>query len=165
MGYPTTDLLAGNAQKFASGAALAGIPPLVIPAAIAPKWFLNQAAAGMPSAPAVSFSTFTGTGGGFTVLRGRVDLRRDQCRFSGRPAVLFHRCKSCLAIWRCWNGGRTGPRPLSDVYSNAGVLTENFEGGYITQQPGAAAAVEHFNPRTPSLSFVPSSVAPGARCI
>jgi uncharacterized protein (TIGR03437 family) len=49
------------------------------------------------------------------------------------------------------------------VYSNAGVLTENFEGGYIALQPGAATAVEHYNLRTPSLSFVPQSVAPGGK--
>jgi hypothetical protein len=51
--------------------------------------------------------------------------------------------------------------PVGDPFLNGQVLVQNFEAGYIDLQPGAPAAVEHYNPRSPAISVTPASVAPG----
>lgn len=162
LGYPVTDLLAGNAQKFASGAALAGIPPQVIPAQIAGKWFANQAVAGLPSSAAASFSAYTGTSGlSQAFASGNIYAITSEGSLQGQAFLLTG---AILARYTALLGpsGALGA-PTSDVASAGGVLTETFEGGSISLSPGAAAAVEHYNPRTPALSAVPATVAPGGR--
>ena len=161
LGYPASDLLPGNVQKFVSGALLTGVPPLVVPSQIAPKWLQNQTAAGPPSSPAQSFASYTGAGGLAQTFGGGVIYSMTVGSQAGQA---FFSTGAVLARYLVLLGpaGAMGA-PTTDIYNNLGVLTENFEGGYIDQQPGAATAVEHFNPRHPSLSVMPPAVAPGGK--
>ncbi len=170
LGYPVSDPLPGPVQQFAGGAALAGSPAAIVAAPVAAKWFSLGglgSGAGAPSGPAVSFTTYSGVTGvsqGFVngeilgVTSGKVSGQNlaGQAFFSTGPILARY-----LAL--AGPGGALGV-PISDVYNNGGgVLLENFEGGYVDLQPGAAAAVEHYNPRIPALTTSPSMVAPGER--
>jgi len=162
LGYPVSDILPGTVQKFSSGALLAGIPPVVVPAAIAPKWLQNEIAAGSPTAAAGTFASYSGATGLSQSFGGGAIFALTSGSLTGQA---FFSTGAILARYTVLLGpmGALGA-PTSDVFnSNNGVLTENFEGGYIAWQPGAATAVETYNPRTPSLSLMPLSVAPGGQ--
>ena len=53
--------------------------------------------------------------------------------------------------------------PIGDSFFDGAVQVQNFDTGYIDLAPGATAAVEHFNPRTPAISAAPATAGPGGR--
>jgi uncharacterized protein (TIGR03437 family) len=164
LGYPVSDPLPGPAQKFASGAALAGSPALIVAAAVAPRWFgLGGVAsgAGAPTAAPASFSSYSGVQGVSEAFANGQIYGITSGKLSGQA---FYSSGLILSRYLALSGpaGALGI-PISDVYANGSVQVENFEGGYIDLQPGAAAAVEHYNPRTPALTVTPSTVVPGGR--
>ncbi len=160
LGYPASDPLPGGVQKFLSGAALAGSPVRVIPASIATKWFQLgwvSGTAGSPVQDAAAFQSVSGAAGFSQAFSGGFiyGLSSGQAFFSGGPILSRY-----LAL-----SGPSGGlgAPASDIFLSGAVLVQNFESGYIDLQPGAVAAVEHFNPRHPAVSATPASVAPGGR--
>jgi uncharacterized protein (TIGR03437 family) len=167
LGYPASDPLAGGLQQFASGAILAGSPVHVIPTAIAVRWLAlggSAAGAGPPTGDPIAFSSYSGSkgvsqtfanGAIFGITSGAVSGKNlsGQAYFSNGLILARY-----LAL-----SGPTGALgiPISDTYKNGTELVENFEGGYITLQPGATAAVEFFNPASPALTATPAAVVPG----
>ena len=157
LGYPASDSLPGGAQKFSSGAALAGTPIRLVPARIATKWFQLGGAtgsAGQPVFDAMAFSTFGGVSGLSQTFASGAIFATSEAYFSYGPI---------LARYLALNGpaGVLG-LPLSDIFGSP-VQTQNFETGYIDLQPGAATAVEHFNPLHPALTATPATVVPGGK--
>lgn len=168
LGYPVSDPLPGPAQQFASGAALAGSPVMVVAAAVAGKWFLLggvASGAGQPTAAAVSFESYSGVMGISQAFANGVIYGVTSGAVSGQNLTgqAFYSNGLILARYLALSGptGALGV-PISDVYnSGGGVMLENFEGGYIDLQPGATAAVEHYNPRTPAVTVTPAVAIPG----
>ncbi len=165
LGYPASDPLPGPVQKFASGAALAGSPAMLVAAPVAAKWFALggiSTGAGAPATAPASFTSFSGIAG---VAEGFANGQIFGITSGSQSGQAWFSTGLILARYLALSGpaGALGV-PLSDVFSGSGgALVENFEGGYIDLQPGASAAVEHFNPRTPSLTTLPSTVVPGGR--
>ena len=168
LGYPASDPLPGGVQKFTSGAALAPTPVggsvVIISAAIAPKWFALggiTGAPGAPSGPAVPFTSFGGRSGTTQFFaRGTI-----YAVTSGGGSGTYFSTGLILARYDALSAtlGALGA-PTSDiVVSTTGVQTQTFEGGTIDLQPGAAAAVDHLNPRRPALTATPATVVPGGR--
>ncbi len=164
LGYPVSDPLPGPTQKFASGAALAGSPALIVAAPVASRWFgLGGviSGAGAPAASPASFSSYSGVQGVSEAFANGQIYGITSGTLSGQA---FYSSGLILSRYLALSGpaGALGI-PISDVYANGSVQVENFEGGYIDLQPGATAAVEHYNPRTPALTVAPSTVVPGGR--
>ncbi len=163
LGYPASDPLPGNVQKFVSGAALAGIPAVVVHSAVAAKWFLLGGISGQPGAPVGSASTFLSTGGRSGVSQSFTG----GTIYAVTSGTLGSYLSSGLILARYL--ALTGPAgalgaPTGDIVLSAtGVLSQTFEGGSIDLQPGAATAVEHLNPRHPALTASPALVVPGGR--
>jgi uncharacterized protein (TIGR03437 family) len=164
LGYPVTDPLPGPAQKFAGGAYLAGSPALIVAAPVAGKWFGLGGVltgAGAPVAPPGSFASYSGVAGTSEAFANGVIYGITSGSLSGQA---FYSTGPILARYLALSGPASALGiPISDVYANGAVMVENFEGGYIDLQPGASAAVEHYNPRTPALTVAPSIVVPGGR--
>jgi uncharacterized protein (TIGR03437 family) len=163
LGYPASDLLTGGVQRFTSGAVLAGSPVRVIPAPVAPKWFQLGGVSGVAGAPvsdAVAFTSFTGISGVAQNFAGGTLFGVSS---GGAAGQAYFSSGLILARYLALSGtaGALGV-PTGDVFGTT-VLTQNFEGGYIDLQPGAAAAVEHFKPRRPAITATPSTVVPGGR--
>jgi uncharacterized protein (TIGR03437 family) len=163
VGYPSSDLLPGGVQRFTSGAALAGSPVRLIPANIASKWFqlggmVGQA--GAPVADAVAFTSSTGMSGIAQSFAGGAFFSVASGSAAGQA---YFASGAILGRYLALSGtaGALGV-PTGDIFGTT-VLTQNFEGGYIDLQPGAAVAVEHFNPRRPAISATPAIVVPGGR--
>ncbi len=167
LGYPVSDPLPGPAQKFASGAALAGSPVALIAAQVAPKWFsLGGVAsgAGQPTGAPASFESYSGATGVTEAFANGQIFGITSGLVSGQNVAGQAFYSNGLILGRYL--GLSGPTgalgiPISDVYANGAVMLENFEGGYIDLQPGASAAVEHYNPRTPAVTVTPSVILPG----
>jgi uncharacterized protein (TIGR03437 family) len=163
VGYPASDLLPGGVQRFTSGAALAGSPVRLVPANIASKWFQLGGMAGQAGAPvadAVAFTSSTGMSGIAQSFAGGAFFGLSSGSAAGQAYFSYG---AILARYLALSGtaGALGV-PTGDIVGTT-VLTQNFEGGYIDQQPGAAVAVEHFNPRHPAISATPAIVVPGGR--
>lgn len=164
LGFPSSDASAGGTQTFESGAALAGSPVQIVPVPIAAKWLQSGAetgSLGVPAAPAATFVSVTGVSGVTQAFGSATIYGITSGSHSGQAFVLSG---LILARYLALNGtaGALGI-PVSDPFFNGGVRTQNFEAGYIDLQPGATAAVEHFNPRKPAISATPSTVGPGGR--
>ena len=169
LGYPASDPLPGGVQKFTSGAALAptntgSLSVTVVSASIASKWFALggiTGAPGAPSGPAVSFTSFAGRSGtAQSFARGTI-----YAVTSGGALGTYFSTGLILARYDALSAtaGALGA-PTSDIaVSTTGVQTQTFEGGTIDLQAGAAAAIEHLNPRRPALTATPSTVVPGGR--
>ena len=164
LGYPASDILPGGVQKLTSGAALAGSPVRVLPAVIAAKWFqLGGASGGVgaPLADAQAFNSLSGVAGfsqafaGGTIFGISGGATAGQAYLSSGPILSRYLALDGTA-------GALGT-PVSDIFISGGAQQQNFETGYIDFQPGAVAAVEHFNPRHPAISVLPATVVPGGR--
>ncbi len=164
LGYPVSDPLPGPAQQFASGASLAGSPVLIVAAPVAAKWFGlggALAGAGAPAAAATVFASYSGMAGVSQAFTAGQIFGVTSGVYSGQA---FYSTGLILARYLALSGpGGALGAPISDLYSNGAVLLENFEGGYVDLQPGATAAVEHYNPRTPAVTVAPSIVVPGGK--
>ena len=164
LGYPASDASAGGTQSFASGAALAGTPVRLVPAPIAAKWIASGAESGPLGPPAGNSTLFTTNSG----ISGTAQTFANGAIFgissSSRAGQAFISTGLILARYLALSGpaGLLGS-PLSDVFTSGTALRENFETGYIDLQPGATAAVEHYNPLNPSVTAVPSTVVSGGR--
>ena len=165
LGYPASDPLTGGAQKFTSGAALAGNPARLIPASLAVRWFLLGGAGGpvgLPLDEAISFSSVSGVAGASQSFASGMLFGFTSGAAAGQA---YFSSGLILARYLALAGpaGALGV-PSGDVTGSTGSLqSQNFEGGFIDLQPGAAAAVEHFNPRRPAVSVTPALVVPGGR--
>ena len=156
LGYPASDLLPGGAQRYLSGAVLSGSPVRVVPSLIAAKWYLNGGplgTLGQPTSDVAAFQSIPGTAGtsqNFT--SGAVFQVGAGSTYVSSGLILAR----YVAL-----GGATGSlgAPVSDLSNNR----QDFETGYIDLQPGAAAAVEHFNARKPAIAVSPATVVPGGR--
>jgi len=167
LGYPVSDPLPGGMQQFASGAILAGSPVRVIPAAIAVRWLAlggSAAGAGPPAADAAAFSSYSGSKGVSQMFANGAIFGITSGTVSGKnlSGQAYFSNGLILARYLALAGpaGALGI-PISDTYNNGTESVENFEGGYITLQPGATAAVESYNPATPALTVTPATVVPG----
>jgi uncharacterized protein (TIGR03437 family) len=164
LGYPASDPLPGTAQRFTSGAALAGSPVRVVPAAIASKWFQLGAGAGIsgsPLADAAAFSSFSGIAGLSQAFSGGVIFGITGGASTGQA---WFSTGAILSRYLALAGpaGTLGV-PTGDISLAGALQTQSFEAGYIDLQAGAPAAVEHFNPRHPAISLTPATVVPGGR--
>jgi uncharacterized protein (TIGR03437 family) len=161
LGYPASDPLPAGGQQFASGAVLAGNPVRVIPVPIASKWRAGAAAIGLPASDAVAFTSFSGITGYSQVFSGGTIFGILNGTYAGQA---FFSAGLILDRYLALSGtvGALGA-PASDIFANGSVMVQNFETGYIDLQPGAASAVEHFNPRHPAVSISPATVVPGGR--
>ena len=160
LGYPASDASVGGTQLFESGAALAGVPIRVVPAAIRHKWSTvgyENGILGAPTADAANYvSAFGASGVGQSFSGGAI--------YSNGANSAFFSSGPILAQYVTLNG-LTGPlgAPVGDISTNGSVTRQNFENGYIDYQAGAASAVPHLNARKPAVSALPGRVAPGGR--
>jgi uncharacterized protein (TIGR03437 family) len=163
LGYPVSDPLPGPVQQFASGAVLAGSPVLIIVPQVATKWFALGGITAGAGAPAMAASSFTSYSGVTGVSQGFSNGQIFAIASGSLSGQAFFSSGLILARYLALTGpGSALGAPTSDVVTGSnGVSLENFEGGYIDLQPGAAAAVEHYSPRTPALTATPSVVVPG----
>jgi hypothetical protein len=164
LGYPSSDPSAGGTQTFANGAALAGSPVLLVPVPVAAKWIAAGAETGPlgePSGNAAGFTSLSGISGVAQIFSGGTIYGISSGARSGQAYI-----SSGLILARyialAGPAGLLGT-PLSDVFTSGAALRENFEAGYIDLQPGAASAVEHYNPLNPSVTALPAAVAPGGK--
>jgi len=164
LGYPVSDASAGGTQSFANGAALAGSPVRLVPVPIAAKWIASGAETGPIGTPTANSTAFTS----FRGINGNAQSFANGTIFGitsgSRAGQAFISTGLILARYLALSGptGLLGT-PLTDVFTSGAALRENFETGYIDLQPGATAAVEHFNPLNPSITAVPATVAPGGK--
>jgi uncharacterized protein (TIGR03437 family) len=164
LGYPASDPLPGGVQQFTSGAALAGSPATVVAAPVAAKWFAVGGISGAPGAPtaaATTFATASGrTGTAQSFVGGAI-----YAVTSSPGAGTYFSYGLILARYLTVTGPAGGlGAPTSDIsISSTGVALQTFEGGTIDLQPGATAAVEHYNPRRPTLTATPTTVIPGGK--
>ena len=167
LGYPASDPLPGGMQEFASGAILAGSPVQVIPAAIAVRWLAlggSAAGAGPPTSNAAAFSSYSGSKGVSQTFANGAIFGITSATYQGKNLSGQAYFSNGLILTRYL--ALSGPAgalgiPITDTYNDGTELVENFEGGFITLQPGASAAVETFNPANPALTVTPATVVPG----
>ena len=164
LGYPASDASAGGTQSFASGAALAGSPVRLVPVPIAAKWIASGAETGPLGAQAgnsTAFTSLSGINGNSQTFAGGAIFGIASGSGAGQA---FISTGLILARYVALSGpsGLLGV-PLSDIFTSGVALRQNFETGYIDLQPGATAAVEHYNPRKPAVTAVPGMVAPGGK--
>lgn len=160
LGYPATDASSGGTQLFESGAALAGTPVQVVPAAVLTKWAAlgyETGPLGTPASMATPFKSSMGSSG-FSQVFGAGTIYAVTGSGSYVSSGLILTRYSALS----GPAGALGA-PTSDVFVSSGVSRQNFENGYIDLQPGANAAVEHINPRRPTLTATPLRLVPGGR--
>jgi uncharacterized protein (TIGR03437 family) len=164
LGYPSSDASPGGTQFFEGGAALAGSPVQLVPVPIAARWLQSGADAGLlgtPVSSALAFVALNGiTGNSQTFANGAIYGITSGSR-AGRA---FIASGPILARYLALSGpsGSLGI-PVADAFFNGAVEQQNFQTGYIDIQPGAAAAVEHFNPRNPVIGTTPAAAGPGGR--
>lgn len=164
LGFPASDAANGGTQFFSTGAALAGVPVLVVPAAIAAKWRQLGAESGFlgnPSSDAAAFTSASGgTGSRQSFAGGAVVSVGASPQTSSAFAV------SGLILTRYLElGGPAGSMgvPLGDQGLRVGLPAQDFENGYLDVPTGSRVAVEHFNARVPKVGVTPTSVGPGGR--
>ena len=164
LGYPVSDASAGGTQSFASGAALAGSPVRLVPVPIAAAWISAGAETsplGAPSSNSTAFTSLNGINGNSQAFAGGEIFGITSGSGAGQA---FISTGLILARYLALSGptGLLGV-PLSNIFMSGVALRQNFQTGYIDLQPGAAVAVEHYNPRTPGVTAVPAIVAPGGK--
>jgi hypothetical protein len=162
-GYPVSDLNAGGRQTFAN-AAIAGNPAFMVTGQILTKWSAlgyETGAAGLPSSVAAAFATALGVAGVQQSFQGGTVFGITSGPHHGETYLVGG---IILARYNALGGpaGAYGA-PLSDETSVGNTRRQNFENGYIDYTPGDAAAVDHPNPRTPTISAFPPSGVPGSR--
>ncbi len=164
LGYPASDVLPGIAQTFESGAALAGNPAQQIPAAVARRWLLAGGVTGALGNPLAAAGTFVSFNSGPGVSQDFAGGSIFAYTGGTRAGQAFVSTGLILARYLALAGpGGALGAPLADLVNAGTVQSQNFEGGSIDLALGAAAAVEHFNPRKPAVTVQPATVAPGGR--
>lgn len=164
LGYPASDASPGGTQVFTNGAALSGSPVRVVPVPIATKWLSSGAETGILGAPAGDPAPFASLSGALGNAQAFTAGAIYGITNGSRAGLAFASFGLILARYTALNGPASLlGTPVSDVLSTGAVLRQDFESGFIDLQPGATAAVEHFNPRTPSLTATPAIVTPGGR--
>jgi hypothetical protein len=164
LGYPVSDLSAGGTQRF-QGGALAGSPIQTVTGPIFNKWAsLNYetGALGVPTAAQSPFASLSGYAGFAQTFAGGTIFGMTNGPSAGQA---FQSSGPILARYQALSGpsGALGV-PLGDpAATTGGVVRQNFENGYIDLQPSASTAVEHLNPKVPSVTVAPSSVLPGTK--
>jgi len=163
LAYPSGEADSKGTQLF-EGGALAGSPVQSVTGAVLTKWAATGYEAGALGSPVSAQSAFTsisGYTGYMQSFAGGAIFGISSGSLAGQG---FLSTGLILARYLALSGpaGEMGV-PLGDVTTTAGVARQNFENGYIDLQPGASAAVEHLNPRVPTVSVTPSIVLPGTR--
>ena len=162
-GYPTSDATASGRQMFVN-AAIAGNPAYMVLGQILTKWSTlayETGAAGLPAAAASIFTTALGVSGLQQPFQGGTIFGITTGSHHGETYLV-----SGLILARYTAlGGPAGAygAPLSDETIVGSTHRQNFEYGYIDYTPGDASAVDHPNPRTPTISAFPASAIPGSR--
>ena len=163
LAYPSSDANANGTQLF-EGGALAGNPIQTVTGAVLKKWALTgyeSGSLGVPTAAQSPFTSISGYTGFSQAFAAGVIFGISNSSLSGQG---FLSTGLVLARYLALSGpaGEMGV-PLADPFTTAGVTRQNFENGYIDLQPNAAAAVEHLNPRVPTITITPATVLPGNR--
>jgi uncharacterized protein (TIGR03437 family) len=163
LAYPTSDLSAGGTQLF-QGGALAGSPVQTVTGGILTKWAVGKYEAGPLGAPVAAQSPFASISG----YTGFAQSFAGGAIFAIANGVLGGQAYQSTGLILSRYLALSGPAgemgiPTGDPSTTAGVVSQNFENGYINLQPGAAAAVEHLNPRVPTVTATPSTVLPGGK--
>lgn len=163
LAYPLSDLSAGGTQLF-QGGALAGSPIQTVTGVILTKWAAGNYESGplgVPNAAQAPFLSVSGYAGFSQSFASGAIFAISNGSLAGQA---FQSSGLVLARYLALAGpaGEMGV-PLGDLTITAGVARQNYENGYIDLQPGAAAAVEHLNPRVPTITATPSTVLPGGK--
>ncbi len=163
LGFPTADATPAGVQLF-EGGALAGSPYRVVSGAVLAKWAAlkyEAGPAGLPAAAAASFSTSSGFTGQSQQFAGGIIYGISNGNRAGQG---FFVAGAILSRYQALNGpaGLIG-LPITDAFVTGSVQRQNFENGYIDFTSGAAAALEHFVPRSPVISANPTSALAGSR--
>lgn len=160
LGYPASDASAGGTQLFESGAALAGSPIRVVPAAIRKRWSTAGYETGVLGPPTTDAIGYVSPFGAFGVSQA----------FTGGAIYSVGANSAYISAGIILNQylALSGPlgvlgAPRGDISTNGAVTRQNFENGYIDYQTGATSAVPHINVRKPVVSATPVRVAPGGR--
>jgi len=163
LGFPVADVTPGGIQLF-EGGALAGSPYRIVSGPLLNKWAAlkyETGIAGLPGANATPFITSSGFSGQSQQFAGGViygilsGTRAGQGYFVSGPILARYL-------------GLDGPAgslglPVSDAFLTGAVQRQNFENGYLDFTTGAAAALEHLVPRTPTVTANPASALAGSR--
>jgi uncharacterized protein (TIGR03437 family) len=163
LAYPSSDVDSKGTQLF-EGGALAGNPVQTVSGNILKKWAATSYEAGplgTPTAAQAAFTSISGYSGYSQSFTGGAIFGISSGSLAG-PGFLSNGL--ILARYQALSGpaGEMGV-PLTDPFTTAGVARQNFENGYIDLQPNASVAVEHLNPRVPTITATPSTVLPGSR--
>jgi uncharacterized protein (TIGR03437 family) len=163
LAYPASDANSKGTQLF-EGGALAGNPVQVVSGNILKKWAATNyeaGALGTPTAAQSAFTSVSGYTGYFQSFTGGFIFGISSGSLAGQG---FLSTGLILARYIALSGpaGEMGV-PVSDPVTTASVARQNFENGYIDLQPNAGAAVEHLNPRVPTITATPATVLPGSR--
>ncbi len=160
LGYPSMEETAGGRQNFSGRYALAGRPVRVVQSPLLEKWALmgyETGALGSPVGDASQGMTFTGA------LSIQQSFVSGLLAASGEDLKAHAVTQPLLAAYLDLNGtrGHLG-LPLSDEVITDGVKKQTFEGGVLTQAPGAEVSVA-VEPRQPRVVVTPGTVTAGSR--
>lgn len=163
LAYPTSSPSSGGTQLF-QGGALAGSPVQTVTGGVLTKWAAGNYESGplgIPTAAQTAFMSISGYTGFSQLFAGGAIFAISNGALGGQA---FQSYGLVLARYLALSGpaGEMGV-PTGDPTTTAGVVSQNFENGYINLQPGASAAVEHLNPRVPTITATPSTVLPGGK--
>lgn len=162
LGYPVSDLSAGQTQRFENGA-LAGSPVRLVTGPILARWLALTADSGSLGAPVSAASTsitFTGTQVTSQQFRSGFVFQFDGGAFAGRAFVTT----GAIAAKHAELGLATGAigAPVGDEFLAATGFRQEFEGAFLEYTQGAAVRVID-KTRRPTVTITPSAVLPGGR--
>lgn len=163
LGYPVSDPSPAGRQLFEKQAALAGSPVQLVNGAILKRWAAGGYEAGdlgNPVSEAVAFSTFAATTGTSQVFAGGAILSAAAGPLAGRTvAVKGSFFEKYTAV-----GGAAGQlgMALAEESPVSGTRRQEFEGGFLAQQPGGQVSVTD-KPRQPAVSVTPNPAQAGGK--
>lgn len=163
LGYPASDPNATGRQHFENKAALAGNPVQVVSAGILDRWAAGgyeSGALGNPVSEAVPFTTFMATAGTSQNFAGGAILSATAGPLSGRTVAVLG---TFFTKYAALGGpsGRFGMALADETLAN-GKRRQEFEGGFLEQQPGGEVTATE-KQRRPEVSATPNPAQAGGK--
>jgi len=163
LGYPASDPNAAGRQLFEKKAALAGNPVQVVNGNILDRWAAGGYESGVlgnPVGAATPFTTFMATAGTAQTFAGGAILSGTAGPLSGRTVAVLG---TFFARYATLGGpsGRFGMAMADETLVN-GKRRQEFEGGFLEQQPGGDVTATD-KQRRPEVSATPNPAQAGGK--